>query len=320
MKENVSNLLIFLKRKLGKLKYILFDVLPYRTAEKKASKTKKTLEPQIFSLPQLESEGEWTQTEVHMLCGQKHLSQGIAASWSLMRFFPGASLVIHSDGSLNDELCSRWKEIIPNFQLLEKKKADREIARFFTDLTPIGYQWRSKNWAAYQTMDYHLFAKAPYIISMDSDVIVFSDPLDIKEFIREKKEGFLWNEDTRSCYPCTEEELSEITGLKIPPQFNAGFTISHRLQEKDWLVLEDRLEKLESAGVDINHHWSAQTYLAIMAAPYEDSLPLPETYSVKRGRTEDSQIARHFVGIPSIRPRLFTEGWKTLLNQAQAAK
>ncbi len=66
---------------------------------------------------------------------------------------------------------------------------------------------------------------------------------------------------------------------------------------------------LEKDGcVNINHFWSAQTYYAIVAASIDGSKALPDSYKVNLCDVNESTIARHYVGIPRVRPQFFLEG------------
>jgi hypothetical protein len=72
-----------------------------------------------------------------MMCGTNHVNIGIWASWSLLRFLPEASLILHSDGSLKDEYLESYRRVIPNLTLIAKKESDLRARQVLKDNFPL---------------------------------------------------------------------------------------------------------------------------------------------------------------------------------------
>jgi hypothetical protein len=78
---------------------------------------------------------------------------------------------------------------------------------------------------------------------------------------------------------------------------------------EDFLTLDQHLKEIKANPmIDLNHFWSEQTYYALMAARFPKSRAFSEVYSNSVGTTTGRQIVRHYVGIPKVRFRYFTEG------------
>jgi hypothetical protein len=243
---------------------------------------------------------------------------GVVASWSLMRFLPGAVLFVHSDGTLHDEDIEAWRRVVEPLEFVPKDTADLAVTRTLRDAYPNLHEWRKKNWAAYQLTDYALFGSSNTVISCDTDVLFLSAP---DYLIRHLDDPFMhWNQDVRSCYAADVAVLRSVTGLAIPERLNCGLAVMPRVTAADLSTCETAIQRLKSLpDFDLNHPYSSQTYVAFVAATQPGSGPLPADYAVYRGRTRPTSIARHYVGVPSIRSRYFLEGWPALFQQAGLA-
>jgi len=285
--------------------------------EKKGLQFRNQVSAEMMNLPPLPSVTV-PEIEMHMLCGKKQLDMGIVASWSLMRFIDNCILYVHSDGTIDDEDMIKWRHIIPGSVLIPKKEADEAVKNYLSLKYPKLYNWRVGNWAAYQLIDYSLFGKTSKIISCDSDVLCFCRPDFLLEKIKNDDSGIHWNNDLHTCYSTSLESLKRITGLDIPAKFNLGFIYSPRLTDNDFTQIEKMMEKLQHIEkFDLNHLWSSQTYFSFIVPFHHGSSPLPENYSIRKGKKRKNTVLRHYVGIKSIRPRYFLEGWKDILNQIQ---
>jgi hypothetical protein len=302
-----------LKKMVGKLKYKVLECWPYALKQHKASKLREQFRPMVFELPAIHST-EPPEAEIHMLCGKEQLDMGIWASWSLLRYLENAVLYVHSDGTLDERDMDLWRKIIASVVIVSKHEADVRAESAISEKYALLYAWRYNNWASAQLIDVHLFGKSARLIVMDSDVLCFKDPIELRYQLTVSEPAFHWNRDARSCYSASIGVLNSITGLKFPEALNAGFLLTPRFEKADFDYLERMITLINTkSDVDVTHFWSCQTYYAMCAARFPGSRPLPDSYAVTLGRTSGNTVVRHYVGIPRVRPRYFTEGIPNLL-------
>jgi hypothetical protein len=255
------------------------------------------------------------EVEIHMLCGRKQLDMGIWSSWSILRFLKNTVLYVHSDGTLKDEDAHLWRKIIPSTTLISKEEANARVESKISKRWPLLYEWRCSYRAGAQVVDVHLFGETDRLIVMDSDILCFRDPLDLRHWATATKPAFRWHKDVRTCYLADIKVLNEITGLSLPEAFTAGFCLIPRYDEKYFNHLENVIKLLKANGkVDIHRWWSPQTLGATCAALDPQAGPLPPSYDIKLGRTSDDMVVRHYVGIPCVRWRYFAEGIPKILR------
>lgn len=303
-----------LRRTIGMLKYKVLDCWPYKFKQMRAAKLRERFRPRAFELPQIPAPDS-VKVEIHMLCGKKQLDMGVWASWSILRFMSNAILYVHSDGTLQDEDYQRWRQVIPNALFISKNEADIVVKSRIASSYPRIYNWRCNNWCGGQVIDIHLFGQSDRLISMDSDVLCFKEPIELLKAVSNNCAVFRWNKDLRTAYSQEIEVLNAVTGIVLPESLNAGFLLAPRFDDSFWEHLEKALAVLENdSRVYPQHFWSAQTYYAICAARCPQAQALPDSYAVTLGRTSDDTVVRHYVGIPLIRHRYFTEGIPRLLR------
>lgn len=307
-----------IRHRLGLAKHRLYHDMAYRPAMRRSAVYRERIRSEILALPPLAA-GPGDPVEIHMLCGKAHFDMGVIASWSLMRYLPAATLYVHSDGTLGHAQIESWRAVIENVQLVPKPEADELVKDRIAADFPLLWQWRERNWAAYQVTDYSLFGTTPTLISLDSDVLCLADPTFLRQHLDTTE--LLWNEDVRTCYSGDPVALSAATDLNLPLKLNCGFLLMPRLTTADFAALEAALVKLTALDwFDSNHPYSSQAYLAIIAAAQGRGGALPEQYRVYHGRTRPGTIVRHYVGVPSIRSRFFGEGVPLVLAQAHDAR
>ena len=298
-----------LRKKLGAIKCVVLDQWPYRGKVKSIPKVREQYRPLLEQLPPLPPFRE-NRYELHMLCGHRDTDMGIWASWSIMRFLDGQSrLYVHSDGTLTDEDANRWRKIIGEVVVIDRKESDATVERALSTNTTHLYPWRCSNWASAQLVDIHFFGDAPSMLILDSDVLTFSKPQEVINALDATPPRFAWCKDLRDAYSASPEVLKEITGAEIPARLCAGFLVCPRLGIEDFKMLDEQMGKIEKdPRTDVGHFWSCQTYYALVASRFPGSGSFPEAYSNTDGRTGDQQVLRHYVGIPKVRFRYYAEG------------
>lgn len=304
----------------GKIKSVLFDRWPYARVAARVPQMRADLHPLIDSLPAVVSRAPAV-FEVHMLCGDRDIDMGILASWSLFRFLDGkGKLIVHSDGSLGEEHENRWRRIIDRIEFVSRSESDRAAFDSISHTKEL-HPWRVSNWASAQLVDAHLFGSAPSILVMDSDVLVFKKPTAVLEALLADQPRFGWCADLRNAYPAEIDTVEQITGVRMVPRLCAGFLVAPRLTQEDFVKLDKYMCSLRNDGrVDLDHFWSCQCYYALLAAAHANSGIFSPEYRNTMGATDPKQILRHYVGIPSVRFRYFTEGCPMILADLGGVK
>ena len=307
-----------LRKKLGPVKRVVLDEWPYQGRMKRIPEIRSHFRPMLETLEPLPPFRK-NVYEVHMLCGKRDLDMGIWASWSIMRFLDGcAKLYVHSDGTLTEEDESIWRKFIGGIVVVDRRDSDKTVEAALGKTTKHLYKWRCGNWASAQLVDVHFFGEAPTLLIMDSDVLTFSTPKEVMDALTASKPRFAWCRDLRNAYSSTPEILEEVTGRTLPQRLCAGFLVSPRLKASDFLELDRQMELIDQdPRVEVNHYWSCQTYYAMIAAGFDGSMPLSASYSNTDGKTGSDQILRHYVGIPKVRFRYFTEGLPRLIHEGR---
>lgn len=302
------------------MKYKVLGCWPYVFQVRKAREMRRQLQPMLDLLPPVNTTGDG-EIEIHMLCGREQVDMGIWASWSILRFMDNAVLYVHSDGTLTDEDICLWRKVIPSIVVVSKADADNRVRDRICATCPLLYTWRCNYWSGSQIVDTHLFGDTDRIIIMDSDVLCFKNPMELQATLAPDEPVYRWNRDIRNSYSADIKLLNQITGLSLPQAFNCGFCIIPRWSDKEFNHIEKMIELLKVDGrVDIEHFWSGQTYYAMCVAKSRRARALPDDYAVTLGRTSDEAVVRHYVGVPRVRPRYFTEGIPRLLKDLNAGK
>jgi len=302
-----------LRRFLGRLKCSIVDEIPYRAAHRSIPDHRVKFKKFLALLPPVPPPSE-VAFEIHMLCGHRDCDMGIWASWSLMRFLDGRSkLFVHCDGSLTESDVAEWSRVINGVQVVSRQSADLMVRERIGHTRHL-YSWRCSYPTSPQLVDSHLFGDNSVILLMDSDVIVFEKPRSLIEAVA--MHGFTWCSDIRDSYSASPSVIERAVGIKIPSRFNSGLLVSPRFTQDNLMRLDSLLDQIHQSGlIDLNRYWACQTYYAIMSTFWNHANKLPQTYETTMGRTSRDATLRHYVGVPRVRYRYYTEGVSRLVAQ-----
>ncbi len=277
--------------------------------------------PAAAILPPLPPRPEAAAVEAHVMCGEDQALMGIWSTWSLLRFAPGAALIVHSDGSLSDGSIARWRRAIPGLRVVGREEglaaAERHLAGY-----PRTLAWTRDYHFGLKLGGYYGIAQAPRLIEADTDTLTFRPPEELLAAVADEGRLMAWNRDERPAYAYAPALLAEVVGgpaRALPDRLNAGYMASFAFEGADWRVIEDALERLAAdPRTDPLRYWTHQTLLAFVASARGGAAaPLPETYDVHRGPTRPDAMMRHYTGNPGIRPRFFTEGVGAVIADAK---
>jgi hypothetical protein len=234
--------------------------------EMRSAKLRQLLRPRLFELPQIPPANH-PDIEIHMLCGKKHLDMAIWASWSILRFLKNAVLYVHPDGTLVPENVDSWSKVVKGIVFISKQQSDKKVRAELANRCFLLYDWHRNYRHSPQVVDVQLFGQTDKIVIVDSDVLYFKDPIELRLALSNKDAVYRWNKDVRSFYCANIELLEQMTGLKLPEAFNCGFCLAPRFGKSQFDHIEQMLRLLKADGrVQTDDLWSAQTYFTMCAA------------------------------------------------------
>jgi Glycosyl transferase family 8 len=304
-----------LRRTLGRVKQRLLDEWPYIPMRQKAARIAQMARQSLSDAPKVicDNNGRF---EVHILCGERHADMGMWASWSLLRFFPPSQLWVHSDGTLTEESLDRWNQVIAGVKYVAPDAGNHAWSKSAIAGCPNLNEFRRVAFYAAKFTDFHLFGQSEKILIIDSDILCFKPPKEIFPLVDAAGAVFAYNTQFDDAYVADVEDIERIIGVAPPTRFNSGFMVMSRFDEADYLRMENYMERLRSytSHNPWTHLYTEQTLFGIAAALSGVAKPLSNSYGVTRGRKVSSAVVRHYVGLPSVRPRFYTEGVTEILG------
>jgi hypothetical protein len=305
-----------LRAMLGGLKWYLIERLDDLRMQR-AERLRLTQRPAIENLPTLPWNGK-SSVDVCMVCGRRHFDMGIAASWSLLRFVPDWRLVVFSDGTLGPEEERIWRRVVPSMRVIRRDDFASTVEGALAGFPLLRQMWQRNRYHA-QLIDAHLAGESSYLLLLDSDVLCFQKPTELIDKSRSLTPSISWNlcKHHKNCYCASNSLLKRGLEYALPDCVNAGLVLTPRFGPHELAKMEGVLERVSGVVRDpdwITHFFVAQTVYAAMAVKFPGSSPLSADYAVST-RLSRPAVMRHYVSVPGIRARYFTEGIKELLQQ-----
>lgn len=262
-------------------------------------------------------------TQLLTLSGERQAQMGLWSSWSLMRFFPNATLIVVDDGSLRADTIAQWRSLIGNFRYVSaddgRGAMDRHLAEF-----PMLKSWSSSYFCGAKLGVFQSVMEDAPSVEFDTDTLSFKGVDYLAPAVNDQRLKLAWCEDNRRCYayedPLLEDLIGDLVDIsKLPEKLNAGFLCSSKFSAEQLGILEETLVRFQrDPRTDHLRYWMHQTLIALIAAdltPQSAALQTPTT--IYRGDMRPDTHMRHFVGTPDIRPRFFTEGVAALIRDAR---
>ena len=244
--------------------------------------------------------------EVHLLC---HRGDHLCAIWALKTLYRTSGLrwpaAIHVQGVCTAAMMRRFRRHVPDARLIVQDQADARVREVLGDRYPRLVDARRQSPFMMKLIDPVLFAQAERMVILDSDVLFFREPCELRTHV-EKAAADTWvfQRDPASTYNLTEADAASAFGIRMPERVNSGIAVVPRS-----LVDFDLCERL-LAHPDVRRPsgWIEQTLFALCAGARGRVEYLSPSYviSLERGLDYGGVTARHYAG-PS-RPLLTEEG------------
>jgi hypothetical protein len=244
--------------------------------------------------------------EVHLLC---HRGDHLCAIWALKTLYRTSAVrwpaVIHVQGVCTAAMTRRFRAHVPDARVIVQEEADTQVLHALSDRCPRLVEARRQSPFMMKLIDPVLLASAERIVILDSDVLFFRDPGQLRAHVEQAPaDTWLFQRDPVSTYNVTEDVAASALGVRIPERVNSGIAVVPRS-----LVDLDQCERwLEHPDVRRPSGWIEQTLFALCAGARGRVEYLSPSYliSLERGLDYDEFTARHYAG-PS-RPLLTEEG------------
>jgi hypothetical protein len=152
------------------------------------------------------------------------------------------------------------------------------------------------------------FTTCERFLVIDSDVLFFAPPREIREWADGTKKECWFNEDAIEGSLISAAEARGELGVKLWSRVNTGLC----LLWKPAIDLDFCDRALAETSILRGHLWRVeQTLLALCASRHGQGGLLPKRYEVSLGRHAAADaISRHYVG--AVRDRFYGEGLKRL--------
>ncbi len=230
--------------------------------------------------------------------------------WALKTFYHYSGvdypLYIH-DGGLEEFQRQHLKDHFPNARLIAAREGDEIVTGEFERRGwTRSLAYRKKNLSTRKLFDFFTMSKADVMISIDSDVLFFANPV---ELVSNYQDGInLYNRDCQYGYSLSLDDLRGEFGVHVPPHINSGLSRIY-CRSIDF----DRIDRwLQHEGLYSNDWVTEQTLHALCSSLHGTAL-LPSSYlvSTEPGFPE-RLVAKHYPGF--FRPLLYQEGMMRLLQ------
>jgi hypothetical protein len=255
--------------------------------------------------------------EVHLLC---HRVDHLSAIWALKTLYRSSDVrwpaVIHVQGVCTSAMKRRFRAHLPDARVIVQEEADAHVLQALRDRYPRLIKARRLSCMMMKLIDPTLFATAERIVLLDSDVLFFREPRELRAHVEHAAaETWLFQRDLVDTYNVSADVAASSLGIQIPERANCGLAVVPRS-----LVDLDLCERLlDHPDVRRPNGFIEQTLYALCAGARGRVEYLAPSYliSLERGLDHSTMTCRHYAG-PS-RPLLTEEGMPYVFSLWDAA-
>jgi len=169
--------------------------------------------------------------EVHTLLCKKDVSMYLWAIRSLLFYTQlNCPIVIHDDGSLDNDDIQSITESLPGIEIITRSTSELQISSILNDFPSCQY-YRNKHFSTLKLFDFNLLSKADWILSFDSDILFFDKDQELGQGYKNRKK-ILYNKEYGNDTYHSSQQL-----LKKYPEIINGFNAGLFLYPKNIFVL-----------------------------------------------------------------------------------
>ena len=244
--------------------------------------------------------------EVHVLAGRERLPMAFWMMGSLVATRKSVpKFVLHDDGTMGGQEASVLKSIFPSSRLITVADADAVVLPILKDF-PLLAAYRKKHIFGKRLTDFSMICADEYLISVDTDILFFSNP---EVIFRSGACGHgkaIFMKDVADTSLIKAVDFEERYGAQLSSPVNAGlFSIPQRFL--DFSEMEKVLRDFRLLEVPHGEWYVEQTVLAALASLHGSVELLPTTYELTlNSPMRANAVARHYVG--AVRHLFYSEG------------
>ncbi len=213
------------------------------------------------------------------------------------------AVFIHDDGTLPADAREWFEAQFPSGRIIRRPEADSTVPSWLSAF-PACQDYRSRHPLALKIFDVPLFAPGRRFIILDSDILFFSKPDAILNWVSTDSEECWFNQDVEDATLITTQEALDKLGINLWPSVNSGLCLLTR----DAVSLPLCEAALSNTTLPRGHFWRIeQTLFAVCASKWGRGGMLPPAYEVSISRrAAPGAVARHYVG--AVRNLFYSEG------------
>jgi hypothetical protein len=246
--------------------------------------------------------------EIHTLTSQQ---DWLDLLWALKSFYHFSdtrpALCIHDDGTLTPEICEIISTHFVGVRLIKREQSDVEVLDSLANY-PACYKLRSENNLSIKLFNLIHYAQSPRVLLLDSDVLTFSQPVELLDALNDKETPNRFNGDVKDAYTAPRDELANGLDLEVASRFNSGVCVL----QMDSLQLTE-IERYLSSNLLQGHFWLIEQTLFCLCSSRYGCQPLSQPYDVILEDGLSKKPLKHYVG--AIRNRMYAEGMRHLAQQ-----
>jgi len=254
---------------------------------------------------------------LHMVVGHAMLPMGLLAlrSWEFhtqRRWCP----VIHEDGSFTAQDRTRIGEHFPEARIIDRMRADREVAAALQDFPACREHRLRHNWFL-KVFDTHHYASGDRYVILDSDIVFFRRPSLVLEWIDGASDAMWIMEDEREKYSQPRADISRLMNVTMVERGNSGLDLVPKAAAR--LDLAEHF--LETCAPQARQYeFLEQTIFALWVSAWGHGGLLPrDEYEISWNNFRGPRaVCRHYIGA-SKNDALFVEGAPVFWWQSRAS-
>lgn len=190
-------------------------------------------------------------------------------------------LTIHDDGSLRDATAESLEAQFPGARLIRRAEAAQTILPAL-ERHPLLKAWWPKSYVPLKWLDPYLLGASEYVIMLDSDVLFFSDPIEL--FSADPRP--VWMRDSSYMLLVEASAAKCLFGVHPLVEINSGVGRVPRSLFR--LDLAERVFAVTGETAD------DQTVNAVISAQRSDCALLPFSYRIATERGLEGLICKHY--------------------------
>ena len=160
------------------------------------------------------------QAAVHSVTSHHHLRMYLTAIKSLLRYCDDVAVVVHDDGTLDDQDASLVAEHLPDATLIERKTADQRMEGVLARYPHCRYL-RRRVVNSLELFDNMLLAPAARVVNMNSDVLFLREPAELIAWLMGSEPSIV---GVFEAEPAGQAAFLGRRGSRFPPHVTTALT------------------------------------------------------------------------------------------------